>query len=272
MDSAGRVLLAGETWFSYGVHQKGFAAYTTGEYAQSCDGFVSALRSTGWVVDHISNHDATSAFPTTQSQFDNWDVIVLSDIAADTLLLTRQTFDAGQRSPNRLRELDKWVAAGGSLLMIGGYLSFSGIEGKARYQNTPLQNCLPVTMLGFDDRVECPEGAQPAVVSSHHPVLEGLPTEWPWLLGYNRVIAKPDADVLITVDDDPLLAVCRVGAGRTAAFTSDCSPHWGSPEFMTWHGYAPFWHRLLLWLSRQDASAGAYEPEVESAAKLVTGS
>lgn len=26
-----RVLLAGETWISYGVHLKGFSAYTTGQ-------------------------------------------------------------------------------------------------------------------------------------------------------------------------------------------------------------------------------------------------
>ncbi len=42
--------------------------------------------------------------------------------------------------------------------MIGGYLSFMGIEAKANYKNTVLADVLPVTMLDGDDRVEKPEG------------------------------------------------------------------------------------------------------------------
>ncbi len=38
--------------------------------------------------------------------------------------------------------------------MIGGYLSFMGIEAKANYKNTVLADVLPVTMLDGDDRVE----------------------------------------------------------------------------------------------------------------------
>ncbi len=41
--------------------------------------------------------------------------------------------------------------------MIGGYLSFMGIEAKANYKNTVLAEVLPVIMLDGDDRVEKPE-------------------------------------------------------------------------------------------------------------------
>jgi uncharacterized membrane protein len=41
-----------------------------------------------------------------------------------------------------------------------------------------------------------------------------------------------------------------VGAGRTLAFASDCAPHWGSPEFVAWEGYGPFWRRAVHWLAR----------------------
>ena len=34
---------------------------------------------------------------------------------------------------NRLQVIDAYVRQGGALLMVGGYLSFSGIEGKAHY-------------------------------------------------------------------------------------------------------------------------------------------
>ena len=60
--------------------------------------------------------------------------------------------------PNRLVALRNWVANGGALAMIGGYLSFQGIEGKANYRMTPLADVLPVELEPGDDRQETPEG------------------------------------------------------------------------------------------------------------------
>ncbi len=248
----GRVLLAGETWLTYGLHQKGFSAYTTGGYEVGSDDFVAALKGSGWQVEHIPNHLATETFPTTVAGLDTYDVVILSDIGADTLLLHPDTFVRGQRTPNRLAVLQRWVRSGGGFLMVGGYMSFAGFEGKGRYHRTPVEACLPVEILGHDDRAELPEGVCPRVLTGDHPVLDGLPEPWPYFLGYNRLTAKPDATVLLAVDDDPFLAVWEHGDGRAAAFASDCSPHWGSPEFMAWEGYAPFWDRLLGWLAGQD--------------------
>ena len=103
-------------------------------------------------------------------------------------------------------------------------------------------------MLGHDDRVETPEGVVPTVCGSH-PVLQGLPVDWPFFLGYNRLIAKPGTETLLAVESDPFLVVGTYGQGRAAAFASDCSPHWGSPEFMAWSGYGAFWVQLLGWLA-----------------------
>ena len=80
--------------------------------------------------------------------------------------------------------------------MIGGYMSFSGFEGKAKYQNTALADVLPVTMLGYDDRIESPAGVTPVPVASHA-VLRGIEGQWPPMLGYNRLIAKADATVVL---------------------------------------------------------------------------
>lgn len=244
-----RLLLAGETWLTYGIHQKGFSAYTTGGYDDGSREFRAALEEKGWDVEHISNHAATEAFPSDREGLLAYDVVILSDIGADTLLLHPDTFLRGQRTPNRLRELVDWVAAGqAGFLMVGGYMSFSGFEGKARYHGTPIEQALPVRMLGYDDRAETPEGVTPQVVAADHPVLDGLTTNWPYFLGYNRVEAT-DGDTLLAFGDDPLLVVASHGKGRVAAFTSDCSPHWGSPDFMAWKGYARFWDQLLTWLA-----------------------
>jgi len=75
--------------------------------------------------------------------------------------------------------------------------------------------------------------------------------EWPWFLGYNRLQAKEGADVLLEHDGDPFLTVGTYEKGRTAAFASDCAPHWGSQEFVDWRGYALFWSRLAAWLAGQ---------------------
>ncbi|MEJ7742453.1 MAG: glutamine amidotransferase [Nocardioidaceae bacterium] len=76
----------------------------------------------GWDVDHIPNHLATENFPTTPEALDHYDVVILSDIGADTLLLHPDTFVRGQRTPNRLAVIDDWVRSGGGFLMIGGYI------------------------------------------------------------------------------------------------------------------------------------------------------
>lgn len=243
------VLLAGETWLTYGIHQKGFSAYTTGGYEVGSDEFVAALTAKGWVVDHIANHRATEAFPSTVEGLEKYDVVILSDIGADTLLLHPDTFVKGERTPNRLTVIDEWVRSGGGFLMVGGYMSFAGFEGKGRYHGTPIEDCLPVDIKGFDDRAERPEGVNPRVDAGEHPVLDGLAGPWPYFLGYNRLKAKPQSEVLLSVEGDPFLVLGARGRGRSAAFASDCSPHWGSPEFMAWEGYGPFWDQLLSWLA-----------------------
>jgi len=138
------------------------------------------------------------------------------------------------------------------MLMIGGYMSFSGIDGKARYGVSPLADVLPVKMLASDDRVEIPEGFLAEVTEKDHPALAGVPTGWPPLLGYNRVRTKPDATVLVVRGEDPILVVGSVGRGRAAAFMSDLAPHWAPPEFIGWPGYGLLWTSLLGWLARGD--------------------
>jgi uncharacterized membrane protein len=152
-------------------------------------------------------------------------------------------------SPNRLAVVEEYVRGGGGLLMIGGYLSFAGIEGKARYHGTPVEDALPVTIGETDDRVEAPQGVTPTAAGADHPVLAGLPAEWPGLLGYNRVTPKPAAEVLVSCGSDPLVACGAYHDGRSAVFTSDCAPHWGPPGFMDWPGYAPLWVNLVRWLA-----------------------
>ncbi len=91
--------------------------------------------------------------------------------------------------------------------MCGGYLSFAGLENKARYAMTPIADVLPVDMLNWDDRMEHPEGVTPVVTKADHPVLKGIDNSaWPEFLGYNRIMAKDEADEIATIDGDTFMA------------------------------------------------------------------
>lgn len=245
-----RVLMAGESWLTQHLHAKGVVSYTTTTYEEGGAPLIEALEHSGASVTYLPNHRAGEEFPTDAEQLAGFAVVVLSDIASDTLLLSHSCFVDGVRSANRLELLSDYVSSGGALLMVGGYMSFSGFEGKAHYALTPLAQVLPVVMSQSDDRVETPEGATPIVRDKEHPILEGIGGVWPYLLGYNRVVAKPGSQVVLEVNDDPLLVLGRFGAGRVGAFASDCSPHWGSREFLSWPDYRRFWAQLVSWLSR----------------------
>ena len=246
-----RVLLAGESWLMHTIHQKGFDSFTTTAYGEGHQWLQAALEGDGWVVEHLPNHLAPTHFPTEAAALAVYDAVILSDIGANTLLLHPDTFERSRPMPNRLALLSDYVAAGGGLVMVGGYLTFQGIEGKGRYAGTPVEEALPVTLQLQDDRVEVPEGVSPIVPAAavNHPIVAGLPETWPSLLGYNRFRAKPDATVVATVGPDPLLVAGTQGRGRAVAFASDCGPHWAPPTFCQWDGYARLWQGMLSWVA-----------------------
>jgi len=109
--------------------------------------------------------------------------------------------------------------------MIGGYMSFAGAHGSAGYGATVLADVLPVRLALTDDRTELPTGAVPVVVGEHQ-ITSAAPRWDEPFLGYNKVAPREGAQTLLAINDDPLLVVGAHGRGRTAAFTSDCAPHW----------------------------------------------
>jgi uncharacterized membrane protein len=243
-----RILLLGESWATLSIHTKGFSTYSAGSYDEGGTPLIQALESTGHVVEYIPNHLIPSRCPATKQELATYDVVMLSDVGSDTFLLHPDTLTRSVVRPNVLKEMAAYVSDGGGLLMIGGFMSFSGIGGAACYQNTALARVLPVKMLGFDDRVECPESIVPETIGEHA-ILAGILANWPPFLGYQRLIAKDDALTIMQADADPFLTVGSHGRGRTAAFASDCSPHWGTPSFVGWSHYAQFWSQLAEWLS-----------------------
>lgn len=241
------VLVAGESWIKHTIHMKGFDQFHSTEYEEGAGVFLECLRRAGHAVTYVRGHEISGRFPRSSETLDTFDVVVLSDIGSNSFLLPDETFLRSERSPNRLGLLADYVGRGGGLVMIGGYLSFTGIDGKARYGMSPLADVLPVTMLPHDDRIEMSDGVKVEVCEPAHPVLGGTPAEWPPLLGYNRLIPKPTAAVVARTGDDPILVVGEYGRGRAVAFASDLAPHWAPPEFLRWQHYPALWTSILSW-------------------------
>ena len=246
-----RVLIAGESWVSNSTHFKGWDQFTSTVYETGEQYLRAALRDGGCVVTHLPSHQAATEFPLDREGLAAYDVVILSDIGANTLLLHPETWLHGRTMPNRLRLLRDWVEEGGGLAMAGGYYSFQGIYGAARYRGTAVEAVLPVTINPWDDRIEAPEGLVAEVVLHDHPVLRGVPSPWPALLGYNELSARPEATLLASCDGRPLLVVREYGQGRSLAWASDVGPHWCPEPFATWEGYARLWSNAAHWLARR---------------------
>ena len=164
-----RVLLAGESWVSNSTHYKGWDFFSSTVYETGIEHLQKALEGSNVKLVHLPGHLAPKDFPLTMEELAAYDVVVLSDIGANSLLLHPDTWLHGKKVPNRLTLLKDWVTAGGGLAMCGGYYSFAGIYGASKYYRTAIEEVLPVNIYTFDDRVELPEGGKVSVLQAEHP-------------------------------------------------------------------------------------------------------
>lgn len=244
-----KALLAGESWMSFTTHVKGFDTFHTSVYESGEKWLKAALEKGGYEVDFLPNHLAMDGFPFTMEELKQYDAVILSDIGANTLLLPTATFSRSEKRPNRTMLLRDYVLSGGGLLMVGGYMTFAGIDGKGKWHDTSVQEVLPVEVLTVDDRMEHCEGVTP-VMTAKHEALEGIPVEFPQVLGYNKCIPRDGSVVAAMVDNDPFIVFGEYGEGRSAVCTTDCAPHWAPPEFCEWEYYDAMWQGIVNWLTR----------------------
>lgn len=245
-----KVLFVGETWATQETHLKGFDSVALCRVEMDPAKLaIDTIRAAGVELDHMAGHIAAYKFPETLEELGAYDAVILSDVGSNTLMLDPEMMFGGIRKPNRLKMMTEYIKQGGGIAMFGGYLSFSGIENKARYAMTPLAEVLPVTMLNYDDRMEHPDGVYPRTLIKDHPVLNGVDDHWPWFLGYNKIKAKPEAqEIAVIGEDDTFLAGMEFGKGRTFVFASDIAPHWGA-EFTRWSGYQTLLVNIIKWIA-----------------------
>ncbi|MBZ5543431.1 MAG: glutamine amidotransferase [Acidobacteriia bacterium] len=209
-------------------------------------------KSPRYEVTYMTGWDALAKFPETPEALKAFDVVMLSDVDSDSIVLyPTERSTRAPMGPNRLKSIRDYVWQGGALAMIGGYATFVGRHNAGNWHGTPVEEALPVDCLAIDDdRAETPEGVTLEVKQPQHPLMRGI--EWspsPIFNGYNRIVPKRSAKVLAVFKEtgDPAIVVWTFGKGRAMAFASDIAPHWGA-GFQNWKYYEQFWNQALDWL------------------------
>jgi uncharacterized membrane protein len=127
--------------------------------------------------------------------------------------------------------------------------------GKGRFYFTDDQQALPriftleTQLASKAALIEQP--FRPTVTAPGHEALQDI--DWkgaPPLGGYVATTMKNTGElVMMTHQEDPLLATWRYGLGRTAAFTSDAKGKW-SVLWLRWRDFNKFWAQLVRWTLR----------------------
>ena len=171
-----------------------------------------------------------------------------------------------------MKKITGQVSNGAGFLMIGGWSSFSGLNGC--YHQTLIEKILPVWCKAGDDRRQTASGAYFKKLKPH-PVLKNIPIKTsPVIIGYNQVAQKRNSKVILQLREKvsgrkaPLLVLGSYEKGKTAAWTSDIAPHW-SGGMVDWGNqrikhqvaknisvetgnlYVQFFSQLFRWLEKK---------------------
>ena len=146
------------------------------------------------------------------------DVLIFSDVEARLFQLMPVFFDRAKFGkkpltfPDRCRLTIQAVERGMGIMLLGGWLSFTGEIGKGGWGRTPLKEIMPVECLDIEDLCESTEGWTAEALVRDHPLFDGVElSTLPPILGYNIVRPRAGCPVLArwSGTSDPMAAVGR---------------------------------------------------------------
>ena len=112
---------------------------TTTGYFENVGWLKHALEEAGYEVTYMPSHEALAHFPDTVEKLRQYDLVILSDVGANTLMMTQQSFRNSLPAPDRCKAIRSYVEEGGSFYHDRRLMSFTGIEGKAATALPPLR-------------------------------------------------------------------------------------------------------------------------------------
>jgi uncharacterized membrane protein len=140
-----------------------------------------------------------SFFPSDYEELMNYDVIIINNVPVDAM------------DDEILEYIKDYVENGGVLFVIGGHWAFGG----GNYQNSKLENLLPVRTIGPFDILPVKDGYLKKNGVEELPGKIG--TLW-----IQNVNIKPDAKILYTAGDKPFWIEWNKGKGIVAVMTGVC--------------------------------------------------
>ncbi|MFA4987425.1 MAG: glutamine amidotransferase [Candidatus Brocadiia bacterium] len=196
--------------------------------------------------------DLSKGLPDKPEDFNEFDVIILGDIAASAF------------REYQVKGLADWVEKGRAVLALGGYnaLQFGG------WRDTPLAPVLPVNMNPTDKQVDKPITVEVTAVGKTHPIFKGIDEfESAAMKGGKGRLggctgsagAKSGASVLAIGrgEDNSTNTICAVqkfGKGRSAILSADTTGK--ANQELSGLGFAsPYqklWGQLIRWLAGFD--------------------
>jgi len=173
--------------------------------------------------------------------------------------------DGWSRSGQYDAILAKMKADGITLSTVGAggganpFLQQLATQGGGRFYAAPNPSTIPDIFLKETQQVAGQQIVEEPffpIESSSSPILRGLTSGFPQLLGYNGTTAKPASQtVLVTARDDPLLAQWQYGLGRSVAWTSDSTAKWAR-NWLGWKGFSQFFSQLVGWTFPGEETGG----------------
>jgi len=247
-----RILYSGDYALISTTFLKGMNSFSYGEAFDERNYLLEPLKSDSELkIDYLPTPYVSRDFPSSYEEISKYDVILISDVGTDTILMYPDRFKIPM-GPNRLKLLEEFVRKGGGFAAVGGWMAFGGQMGQAKYHGTVLEDIINISVSPYDDRVEVPEGLTFNPIKLDHPLINDM--EWessPLLfLGYNRFKANNKDDILAEWNGDPMMVANQYYKGRALAFASDLAPHWGQ-GFINWKNYAKFWSKCFRWLANK---------------------
>ncbi len=91
------------------IHIKGFDEFRSVEYEEGAGEFLNAIADAGFDVTYVRAHEVSGSFPTTLTELQRYDVVLLSDIGSNSFLLTDETFLRSEATVNRLTLLSEYT-------------------------------------------------------------------------------------------------------------------------------------------------------------------
>lgn len=198
---------------------------------------LSMMHQAGVTVDYVCSMEVPSSNYCSSETLKGYDWIILSDFPP---LKEHESF---------FRAIVEAVAQGTNFTMIGGWESFNG--NGDYYRGTPIEEMLPVTLDGSDDRNNTWQGILleqagplPLAENTKKAYWDSLEWDRPAVVaGCNMLTPKANSQVLLngrpmvinqtggaysleTLEAIPLLVALEHGKGRVSALAFDMAPHW----------------------------------------------